>query len=161
MGHIVHMRHQFKSKNTYDYIITSIREKPVISFLRIEWLFFWTTLNSLHPRRLYARYGWNWFSGSEEDFKMSSMYFAISLLRSPSLAQTWIPFTEGCFVPSSVEIGTLVLEKKIKIWKVYGQTPLYDVLSFVINIENVCTGFTFYLLILILKMYVCYKFWKF
>ena len=98
------------------------------------------------------------------------MYFAISLLsshgrgRSPSLAHTWIPFTKGCFVPSSIEIGTVVLEKKIKMWKVYGQTPLYDVLPFVINIEHVCIGFTFNLLILILKMYVgvkYYKLWKF
>ena len=141
MGHIVHMRHQFKSINTYDYIITSIRENPIISFLRIDWLFLWTTLNSLHPRRLYARYGWNWFSGSE----------------------TWIPFTKGSFVPSSVEICTVVLEKNITMWKIYRQTSIYDVLPFVINIENVCTGFTFYLLILILKIYVggkCYRFFK-
>ena len=33
--------------------------------------------------------------------------------------QTWIPFTQGCFVPSLVEIGQVVLEKKMKKWKVY------------------------------------------
>ena len=27
--------------------------------------------------------------------------------------QTWIPFTQGWFVPSLVEIGSVVLEKKI------------------------------------------------
>ena len=27
--------------------------------------------------------------------------------------QTWIPFTQGCFVPNLVEIGQAVLEKKI------------------------------------------------
>ena len=27
--------------------------------------------------------------------------------------QTWIPFTQGCFVPSLVEIGSVVLERKI------------------------------------------------
>ena len=39
-----------------------------------------------------------------------------------SFEQTWIPFTQGCFVPSLVEIGPVVLEKKMKMWKVYRQT---------------------------------------
>ena len=30
-----------------------------------------------------------------------------------SFEETWIPFTQGCFVPSLVEIGSVVLEKKI------------------------------------------------
>ena len=30
-----------------------------------------------------------------------------------SFEQTWIPFTQGCFVPSLVKIGSVVLEKKI------------------------------------------------
>ena len=33
--------------------------------------------------------------------------------RGPSFEQTWIPFIQGCFVPSLVEIGSVVLEKKI------------------------------------------------
>ena len=33
--------------------------------------------------------------------------------RGHSFEQTWIPFTQGCFVPSLVEIGSVVLEKKI------------------------------------------------
>ena len=40
----------------------------------------------------------------------------------PLFEQTWIPFTQGCFVPSLVEIGPVVLEKKMKMWKVYRQT---------------------------------------
>ena len=55
MGHINHLRKQFKSINTYDYIITLIkrRKKNIINFN------FW----------LYAKIGWNWLSGSgEEDF---------------------------------------------------------------------------------------------
>ena len=40
----------------------------------------------------------------------------------PSLEQTWIPFTQGCFVPSYVKLGPVVLEKKSKIRKVYKQT---------------------------------------
>ena len=33
--------------------------------------------------------------------------------------KTWIPFTEGCIVLNLVEIGPVVLEKKMKMWKVY------------------------------------------
>ena len=46
MGHIAHLRNQFKSINTfkkgYDYIITLIRrgKVPYISFMRIEWPLF-------------------------------------------------------------------------------------------------------------------------
>ena len=39
-----------------------------------------------------------------------------------SFEQTWNPFTQGCFVPSLVEIDQVVLEKKMKMWKVYRQT---------------------------------------
>ena len=38
--------------------------------------------------------------------------------RGHSFEQTWIPFTQGCFVTSLVEIGSVVLEKKIfKFWQ--------------------------------------------
>ena len=30
--------------------------------------FIWINLNLLHPRMLYAKFGWNWPSDSEEDF---------------------------------------------------------------------------------------------
>ena len=58
-------------------------------------------------------------------FKVGQCIFAISLLfplgkgPGPSFDQTWIPFTQGCFVPSLVEISPVVLEKKMKMWKVY------------------------------------------
>ena len=39
-----------------------------------------------------------------------------------SFEQIWIPFTQGCFVPSLVEISPVVLEKKMKMCKVYRQT---------------------------------------
>ena len=39
--------------------------------------------------------------------------------RGPSFEQTCLPFTQGCFVPSLVEIGPELLEKKMKMWKVY------------------------------------------
>ena len=45
------------------------------------------------------------------------MYFGYFLVISPwhgsSFEQTWIPFTQRCFVSSLVEIGPVVLEKKI------------------------------------------------
>ena len=59
MGHIAHLRKQFKSINTYDYIITLIKR-------RIK------TLLTL----------WEFIGSSFE--------------------QIWIPFTQGCFVPSLV-----------------------------------------------------------
>ena len=43
MGHMIaHLRKQFKSINTYDYIITLIkrRKKNIINFMRIKWFFF-------------------------------------------------------------------------------------------------------------------------
>ena len=57
-----------------------------------------------------------------------------------SFEQTWIPFTQECFVPSLVEISPVVLKKKIfKILLMYfkfaisllspvgkGQSPLFE-----------------------------------
>ena len=40
----------------------------------------------------------------------------------PLFDQTWIPFTEGCFVSSLIEIGPVVLEKKVEMWKVSRRT---------------------------------------
>ena len=41
MGHIAHLRKQFKSINTFDYIKTLIkrRKKNVIKLMRINWFF--------------------------------------------------------------------------------------------------------------------------
>ena len=58
-------------------------------------------------------------SGSEEHFKILSMYFRYLELSplgkgwGPSFEQTWIPFTQGCIVPSLVEINPVGQEKKI------------------------------------------------
>ena len=47
------------------------------------------------------------------------MYFCYFVIitpwkgQGPSFEQTWIPFTQRCFVPSLVEISPVVLEKKI------------------------------------------------
>ena len=51
--------------------------------------------------------------------KFSQFIFAISQLsplgkgQGPSFEQNWIPFTQGCFVQSLVDIGLVVQEKKI------------------------------------------------
>ena len=46
--------------------------------------FNWTNLNPLHPRMHCAKFGWNWPSGSgEEYFLISSMYFSYFVSISP------------------------------------------------------------------------------
>ena len=43
-----------------------------------------TNLNPFQPRMHYAKFGWNWPSGSgEEDFLISSMYFRFFVIISP------------------------------------------------------------------------------
>ena len=55
--------------------------------------------------------------------KFRQCIFTISLLSplgkgyDPSFEHSWIPFTQGCFVVSLVEISPV-----FKMWKVYGQT---------------------------------------
>ena len=78
MGHIAHLRKQFKSINTNDYIITLIkrRKKNIINFIINYCFFIWRNLNPPHPRMLCAKIGWNWLIGSgEENFLIMSMYF--------------------------------------------------------------------------------------
>ena len=53
MGHIAHLRKQFKSINTYDYIITLIKRRKKINFT-ITYFFF--HLNP-HRRMLCAKIG--------------------------------------------------------------------------------------------------------
>ena len=50
--------------------------------------------------------------------KLSPLWEGLGL----SFEQTWIPFTKGYFVPISVEICPVVLEKKVKMWKIYRRT---------------------------------------
>ena len=46
-------------------------------------------------------------------------YLPLERGRGSSFEQTWIPFTQGCFEPSLVEIDPVVQEKNMKLWKVY------------------------------------------
>ena len=68
------------------FLISSMyfRYFVIISPLKNAWPFIWTNLNLLHPRMLYANFGWNWPSGSgEEDFQVLSMYFLYFSFISP------------------------------------------------------------------------------
>ena len=101
---------------------------PIISPLGMEWSFIWTD---------FVPFSRGYFVPSlveigpvvlEKIFKSCQFIFIISQLYplleglGPSFEKTWIPFTQGYFVPSLVEIGPVVLEKKMTMWKVYRQT---------------------------------------
>ena len=73
-------------------------------------------LEFIHPRMCCVKFGWNWASGSGEYLLL--MYFCY-FLHDPSFEQTWIPYSQGCFVSSLIEIGPVFLEKKLKVSKVY------------------------------------------
>ena len=52
--------------------------------MRIKRFLIWTSLNSLYPKMLNAKFGWNWPSGSgEEDFWISSMFVRYFVIISP------------------------------------------------------------------------------
>ena len=100
-----------------------------LNFVNVFWLFrnylplekgralHLNKLESPYPRMLCAKFGWKWLSGfGEEYFWILSVYFHYFVIvclgnsRGPFI---WIPFIQGCFVPSLVEIGSVVLERKI------------------------------------------------
>ena len=69
-----------------DFLISSMYFQYfiIISTWKKAGPFVWTNLNSLHPRMLCAKFGWNWLSGSgEEDFFVSSMNFYYFVIISP------------------------------------------------------------------------------
>ena len=79
-------------------------------------------LESLFPRMLCAKFGWNWPSGSrEEDFLISSMFFYailyicnyLPLEKSGALYLNKLEFPLPKDALCQVEIGPVVLEKKI------------------------------------------------
>ena len=70
----------------------------------------WTNLNPLHPGLLFAKLGWNWFCRKRF---LNFLYLVIISPWKRLGPFIWINFTQWCFVLSIVEIGRLVLEKKI------------------------------------------------
>jgi hypothetical protein len=89
--------------------------------LKRIWPFIWTNLIFLHQRIICTKFDWIWSAGSgEEDLKKKNQcIFYISLLSplgeelSPSFEQTWIPSTEGWFVPL-VKIGPVLWKRSRK-----------------------------------------------
>ena len=92
----------------------------MVSPWKRAWPFTWTNLNSLHPRMLCLVD----IGLVVLETKIFNNFVNLVLLFRNCLPfeLTWIPFTQGCFVPSLVEIGPVVLEKRMKMWKVYRQT---------------------------------------
>ena len=69
-----------------DFIISSMyfHYFVVISPWKRAGPLIWTNLNPLHQRMLWAKFCWNWPSGSgEEDFLILSMYFCYFVIISP------------------------------------------------------------------------------
>ena len=108
--------------------------------IRIYWPFIWTNLNPFHPRKLSARFGWNWSCGSRN---FTNIFFAISIFFPFwELNGSWYVMSMyfhyfviishwkrvGPFIWTTLNplyprmlcaIGPVVLEKKMKMLKVY------------------------------------------
>ena len=71
-----------------------------------------------HHMDAFCQIHWLGASG-EEDFQILPMYLLYFIIfpfwkrGGPLFEETWVYFTIGCFVPGFVEIGLVVLEKKI------------------------------------------------
>ena len=100
----------------------------IISPWKRAWPFIWTNLNPLHPRMHCAKFGWNWPSGSREEFFfILSMYFCYLVIISPwkrtgpFIGTNLNPFYRKMLFAKCgwLKIGPVVLEKKMKMWKVY------------------------------------------
>ena len=99
MGHIAHLRKQFKSNNTYDYIITWIRRRkiPLSSFLELHGsLFFLKNFIPLHLRGFVQSLVETVPVVLEKIFKFCQCIFVTSYLsplgkwHDPSFEQTYI-----------------------------------------------------------------------
>ena len=71
-----------------------------ISHLKRSGRFIWKNLNPLQPSMLCAKLGWNWLSGSWEDFLITSIYFLYFVIISP-LEKGWALHLNKLESPSS------------------------------------------------------------
>ena len=124
MGHIAHLRKQFKSINKYDYIIMliqRIKKKTLWEFIGSSfeqtWIPFtqgWFVLSLVHIGSvvLEKKIFLNFFN----EFSLFRNYLPLKKGRALHL-------TQGCLVSSVVEIGSVVLEKKIFKFFIYKFSP--------------------------------------
>ena len=101
MGHIAHMRNQFKSIISYDYIITLIwKGENQSSTFYNKIIHFYKTLSSFHPRMPYAIV---WLKSTQWFCRRRFLDFVFSLFGN------YLPFKRGltqeCFLPSLVQFG--------------------------------------------------------
>ena len=80
MGHIAHLRNQFKSTHMIISFHWYIHE---ISIPLWKLFFIWPNLNPLHPRMLCAKFNWNEPSNSREDFLNIVNIFCYFVVISP------------------------------------------------------------------------------
>ena len=76
-----------------------------------------SNLNSHYPRLLWAKFGWNWPSGSGIKFFKHfvndfSLLFPLRKGHGPSFEKIWIPFTLECFVPSLIKLAKWVWRRR-------------------------------------------------
>ena len=113
MGHIPHLRKQFKSTNPYDYIITLIRRrKKLYSF----WKWMVPYLNELMSTSSKGALCQVWLKLAPWFWRgrFLNIINVFSLFRNYlPWKWVWILFTQDCLLASVVQIGTVVLEKKI------------------------------------------------
>ena len=112
-----------------DFLILSryLRYFVIISPWKRTGHLIWINFKPLYQRLHCAKFGWNWPSGSGEDFLISSMYFCYFVIIYPWKRAG--PFIRRNLNPlhprmhcAKFEIGPVFLEKKSKIGKVYRRT---------------------------------------
>ena len=79
-------------------------------WIKVE-TFIWKNWSPHHPvLQVWLKFDqWFWWRRFVNFVNVFSLFHYKGL----SFEQTWIPFTKGCSVPSLLEIGSVVLEKKI------------------------------------------------
>ena len=124
MGHIAHLKNQFKSINTfaqsYIYIVMLNWRDDNLYYLLFDYWMVHCEFPSLKDAlcQIWLKLAqWFWIRRSltfVNVFLLFHNYLSFSKgACGLSFEQTIIPFTQGCFVPSLIEIGPMILEKKI------------------------------------------------
>ena len=83
-------------------------------------------LSSYAPRMHCTMFCWIWPSGSGENKNLNFVnVFSLfaNFLPLEKGGSSWIHSTKGCFVPSLIEVGPVIVEK-MKMWKLYRQTDV-------------------------------------